>query len=102
MSDLEFKPILKIFRITISSIKNAKNISSDIISLHVYKNSPYKITLPLALLGFCETNATFSPTIEIADRVNYFLNLLDICQSTILNEELLNNNLISDKKRNTN
>ena len=44
MSDLEFKPIHKFFRVTISSIKYTKNTTSDIISLHVYSNSPYKIT----------------------------------------------------------
>ena len=40
MSDLELKPIHKFFRITISSIKYMKHSNSDIISLHVYKNSP--------------------------------------------------------------
>ena len=50
MSDLEFKPIHKFFRITISSIKYMKHSNSDIISLHVYNNSPYQITLPLGLL----------------------------------------------------
>ena len=46
-----------------------KNSNSDIISLHVYKNSPYKILLPLGLLGYCETNATISPIKEVAYRV---------------------------------
>ena len=101
MSDLEFKPVHKFFRVTISSIKYTKNTNSDIISLHVYNNSPYKIRLPLGQLGYCETNATVSPTIEIAYRVNNILKFLDICQSTILNEELSINNIISDKKRNT-
>ena len=64
MSDLEFKPIHKFFRVTISSIKCTKNTNSDINSLHVYKNSLYKIPLPLGLLGFCETNATTSPQLE--------------------------------------
>ena len=64
MSDLEFKPIHEFFRITISSIKNMKHSNSDIISLHVYNNSPYQITLPFGLLGYCETNATTSPTKE--------------------------------------
>ena len=36
MSDFEFKPIHKFFKITISSIKYLKNSNSDIISLHVY------------------------------------------------------------------
>ena len=70
MSDLEFKLIHKFFRVTISSIKNTKNTNSDIISLHIYKNSPYKITVPLGLLGYCKTNATISPTLEVAYRVN--------------------------------
>ena len=35
MSDLEFRPILKIFRVTISSIKYMKDSNSDMISLHI-------------------------------------------------------------------
>ena len=101
MSDLEFKPVHKFFRITISSIKYMKHSNSDISSLHVYNNSPYQITLPLGLLGYCETNATTSPTNEVAYRVNDILQLLDICQSTILDEELSISNIISNKKRNT-
>ena len=58
MPDFEFKPIHKFFKITISSIKYSKNTNSDIISLHVYINTLYQITLPLGLLGYCETNAT--------------------------------------------
>ena len=101
MSDFEFKPIHKFFKITISSIKYLKNSNSDIISLHVYNNTPYQVTLPLELLGYCETNATISPIHEKAYRVNNILQLLDICQSTILNEELSINNIISNEKRNT-
>ena len=68
----------------------------------VYSNSPYKITLPLGLLGYCETNATTtSPTKEVAYRVNIILQLLAIWQSTILDEELSINNIISNEKRNT-
>ena len=44
MTDLEFKPIPKFFRGAISTIKNKKQTNSDIISLHIYNNSPYKIT----------------------------------------------------------
>ena len=44
MSDFEFELNHKFFRVTISSIKYTKNSNSDIISLHVYKNSPSKIT----------------------------------------------------------
>ena len=69
MSDFEFRPIHKFFKITISSKKYEKNINSDIISLHVYNNTPNKITLLLELLGFCETNGTTSPIKEIAYRV---------------------------------
>ena len=101
MSDLEFKPIHKFFGITISSTKYMKHSNSDIISLHVYNNSPFQITLPLGLLGYCETNATTSPLNEVAYPVNKILQLLDICQSTILDEELSINNIISNKKRNT-
>ena len=101
MSDFEFKPIHKFFKITISSIKYLKNSNSDIISLHVYNNTPYQVTLTLGLLGYCETNATISPIHEKAYRVNNILQLLDICQSTILNEELSINNIISNENRNT-
>ena len=97
MSDLEFKPIHKFFRI----IHFLKHSNSYIISLHVYNDSPYQITLPLGLLGYCETNATTSPTNEIAYRVNNILQLQDICQSTILDEEISINNIISNEKRNT-
>ena len=101
MSGFEFKPIHKFFKITISSVKYLKNTNSDIILLHVYNNIPYKVTLPLGLLGYCETNATKSPVLEIAYRVNNILQLLDICQSLILNEELCKNNILSNEKRNT-
>ena len=84
MSDFELKPIYKFFKITISSIKYSKNTNSDIISLHVYNNTPYQVTLPLGLLGYCETNATISPINEQAYRVNNILQLLDICQSGFL------------------
>ena len=101
MSDLEFKPIHKFFRITISSINYMKHSNSDIISLHVYNSSPYQITLPLGLLGYCETNATTSPSNEVAYRVKNILQLLDICQSTILDEELSIKNIMSNEKGNT-
>ena len=101
MSDFEFRPIHKLFKITISSIRYEKDINSDIISLHVYNNTPNKITLTLGLLGYCKTNATTSPVKEIAYRVNNILQLLDICQSTNLNEELSINNIIRNEKRNT-
>ena len=68
MSDLEIKPIHKFFSSlqSNSSIKYTKNINSDIISLHVNNYSPYKITLPLGFLGYCEINPTFFPTTEVA------------------------------------
>ena len=78
-----------------------RNSNSDISSLHVYNNSPSQTTFPLGLLGYCETNATTSSTNEVAYRVNNIIQLLDICQSTILDEELSINNIISNKKRNT-
>ena len=100
MSDFEFKPIHKFFKITISSIKYLKNTNSDIISLHVYNNTPYQVKLPLGLLGYCETNAIISPIHEVAYReINIprnILKLLDICQSTLLNEELSIYNIISN------
>ena len=98
MSDLEFRLIHKFFRVTISSIKFMENSNSDIFSLHVYNNSPYKITLPLGHIGYCETNATTSPTKKVAYRVNNRFQLLGICQSTILDEELSINDIISNKK----
>ena len=101
MSDFEFKPIHKFFKITISSIKYLKNTNSDIISLHVYNKTPYQITLLLGRLGYCKTNATTSPINEVAYRVNNILQLLDICQSTIFDEELSIINIISNGKRNT-
>ena len=101
MSDFELRPIHKFFRETFSSMKYMKNSISDIISLHVYNNPPYKITLLLGLLGYCETNATTSPTKEVAYRVNEILQLLDICQSTILDEELSINNILINDKKNT-
>ena len=54
-------------------------------------------------MGYCETNATTSPVQEKAYRVNNILQLLDICQSTILNEELSVTNIMknSNEKRNT-
>ena len=70
------------------------------ISFHVYNNSPYKKTVPLGLLVYCETNATVSPTKEIAYRVTKILQLLDICQSTILDEGSSINDIISNEKRN--
>ena len=72
MSDLESKPIHKFFRVTISSINNTKNLNSDIIFIHVYNNSRYKVTLTLGLLDNCETNATISPTLAVAYRVYNF------------------------------
>ena len=101
MSDFEFKPIHKFFKITISSRKYSKNTNSDIISLHVYSNTPYQIILPIGLLGYCETTATISPINEVAYRVNNIFQLLDVCQSTILDEELCINFIISNEKRNT-
>ena len=65
---------------------------------YTYIISPYTITLPPGLLGYCETNATTLPTNEVAYRVNNILQLLDICQSTILDEELSITNLMSNEK----
>ena len=96
ISNLDSKPIHKFFRVTISSIKYMKNTKSDIFSLHVHNNSPYKISLHLGLSGYFETNATISPTLEVTNRVNNILKLLDICQSAILHEELSYNNIIGD------
>ena len=41
---------------------NTQKYMFDIISLHVYNNYSYKITLSLGLLKYSETNATISPT----------------------------------------
>ena len=93
MSDLEFKPIHKFIRVTISSIETTKNTNSDINSMHVYNNSPFKITLLLGLSGYCETKEIIFPTIGIAYKVNIVLNLLDIRQSRILNEDLIKDSI---------
>ena len=69
-------------------MKYKKNTYSDITSFHVNINSPNKLTLPLGHIGYCGTDAKMSPTIAIAYRGNKFLKLLDICQSTVLKEEL--------------
>ena len=66
MSELEFRPIHKIFRDTTASIKYAKITSSDTKAFHVYNNSPLKINLLLGLLGYFDTNATLYPTQEKA------------------------------------
>ena len=50
------------------------------------------MTVPLGLLGYCKTNASISTKKEIAYRVNNFIQLSDICQSTILDKEVSNNN----------
>ena len=100
-SDLDVGPIHKFFRVTISSIKYIKNSNSDIISLHVYNRPPYKITLALGLLGYRETNATTSPTKEVECRVSNIFKKIDLCQSTILDEELSIKTIISNEKRNT-
>ena len=71
------------------------------VSLHTYNNSPYNLTLPLGLLGYCETNATISPSKKIAYRVNNFSTTIRYMSSTILNEELSINNILSNEKRNT-
>ena len=99
MSEFEFKAIHKFFPAIISSILYLKKV--DIISLHVYNIFSYKKTLPLELLGYCETNATIPPTVETAYRLNNTLKLLEICQSSILKEKLSIISLISDSSRNT-
>ena len=50
MSDFEFRPIHKFFKITTSSIKYERNTNSDIISLHVYNNTPNKVTITLRII----------------------------------------------------
>ena len=78
-----------------------KNSDSDIISLDVYKNSTNKIAQPLEPLGFFEINATTSPTKEVAYRKNNIIQLLDKCQSLIIDEEVPINFIISNENRNT-
>ena len=101
MSDLEFKPNQKFSRVTISSTEYAKDTTLDIIALWVYRKVPSKITLRLGLLWYCKTNATFHPTQERAFRVNNTLKLLDICRSTVLNEDLAVDTNSNDSKQNT-
>ena len=97
--DLEFRTIHNFFRVTTSYIDYTKDTNSDIISLHIYNNSPYKITLPLALLGYCETKTTIHPTEKKGFRAN-ILKLLDTCQSTILIEEFCLNDIKNNSQRN--
>ena len=78
-----------------------KNSNSDVVSLHVCNIIPYQITLSLGFLGYCETKSTTTSIKEVAYRVNNILQLLDICHSSILDEELSINNIISNEKRNT-
>ena len=61
----------------------------------------HHIKSPYPYCGYCESNATSSPTKEVAYRVDNILQLLDICQSTILDEELSINIIISNEKGNT-
>ena len=71
------------------TINYAEITDTDTIALHVYNNSPYKVTLPWLLLGDCETNAIFfHPKQEKVSRIKNILKLLDICQSAIINKEL--------------
>ena len=100
-SDLEFKRFHKFLRLGTSSIKYTKDTNSDVISLHVYNNSPHKITLHLGTLGYGETIATLHPTEERSFRVNKSLKLLDICQSSFLNQKLTNSIFRIDSKENT-
>ena len=58
MSDLGFKPIHKFFRLINSSVKYAKDTNSDVIFLHVYNNSLFKLTLLLGFLGYYAENAS--------------------------------------------
>ena len=102
MSDIDLRPIHKFFRVTISSIKYAKNTNSDFINLLVYFISPYKITLHLNLLEFCETNATLHSFQEKAYRVKHILEVPDICQSNIVDEELRIQNFMKKPNQNTN
>ena len=76
-----------------------KRSNSDNISSHLYNNSPYQKTLTLGLLRYCETNATTSPTNEVAYRVINILQLLDICQSTLLDEVISINNIKKKRKK---
>ena len=98
MSDLEVKPIVKFFRVTVSSIKYPKNTNTAFISLYVYNNSPNKITLLSGLIRYCETNSTFHTKQEKAFRVHNFLVVLVTCQSTVLNDELFVNNITNFSK----
>ena len=84
----------------ISSIKYAKDTKTDIIAIHANSSSPYKITLPVKILGYCETNARVHPTQRRAVIVNNILNLLDAFESIILIEDLSVIIIINDSKRN--
>ena len=76
MSNIELRPIHKIFRITTSSIKYAKNTVTDIFKLHIYNVSPNKITLFLGTLAHCKTKARTHPTQEQEIRVKNILEVI--------------------------
>ena len=64
MSDFDFKPDHKFFRVTILSVNYSKSTNTDVMSLNVQNKSPYKIRLSLGFLCYRETKATFHPTQE--------------------------------------
>ena len=72
MSVLEFRPIHKYFRVTLSSVRYAKNTNSDTIA---------------------STTCIYQFTIQNSP--------INICQTTVLNEEFPNNNITNDSKSNT-
>ena len=94
---LNSSQFISFYIVMISSIKHAKDISKDVKALKVYNKSPYKITHSLEFLWYRETDASFLPTHEIAFKANKVLKLLDICQSTILNDEISKNNITTNQ-----
>ena len=76
MSDLEVRPIPKFLGITTSSIKYTKNTITHLVATQICNYSSYKITLPLRVLGFCETNAILYSTPQ---QVNNAFKFLDSC-----------------------
>ena len=78
---------------------NTQKIKTQIWFLYTYTKILHINSHTSGILCYCEIKATFFPTKEIAYKINNILKLLDICQSTILNEELSIIRIISDRKK---
>ena len=102
MSDFEFKPIHKFFQNhnLINKIFEKLEFRYYFLTCIQQYTLPSNITFrTFRLLRNQRYNITNTRKKHIG--VNNILQLLDICQSTILNEELSINNIISNENKNT-